>query len=130
MEDEEFSREELIASIGEFMTSNMDITSVYRSHLVEALVTRVYDEFGDEGLCDMMLKIDERANWVSDILLEGPDLDEEMFKRHMTYDHDILEKARGTKAMTELNKKIWRLRRKYARLIVDEVAESTKQVPG
>jgi len=46
-----------------------------------------------------------------------------MFKRHGVYDHQIIEKARKTEAMLELNQKIWRLRKKYARAIVDELFE-------
>jgi len=133
MEDDEKiphdAHDDLINMIGEFMSANMTVSSIYRSHLVETMVARVYDEFGDEGLCDMMMKIDDRANWVSDIVLEGPELDEEMFKRHNLYDHDLIEKARRSKAMSELNKKIWRLRRKYARLIVDEVASLNNPGP-
>lgn len=122
-ESDDESREDLVRAISDFMSANTDVASVFRSHLVESLVERVYHEFGDEGLCDMMLKIDARANWVSDILIDGPELDDEMFKRHRLYDDDVLEKARGTSAMMEMNKKIWRLRRKYARLIVDEIVE-------
>ena len=67
------------------------------------------------------MKIDERANWISDILIEQPDLDDVMFKRHGIYDHEIVEKARKTESMLELNQKIWRLRKKYSRMIVDEI---------
>ena len=129
-DSEEFSQEELVGAIADFITANMDVSSVFRSHLVETLVSRVYDEFGDEGLCDMMLKIDERANWVSDILIDGPELDDQMFKRHQAYDHDVLDKARGTQAMMEFNKKIFRLRTKYCRLIVDEIVQTERSAPS
>ena len=58
--------------------------------------------------------------------LEASDFDNALFKRHGTYDDEIVEKARNTKAMVELNKKIWRLRRRYSNIIVDEVMENKK----
>ena len=94
------------------------------------MVSRVFAEFGEEGLCDMMIKIDERAGWVSDIILETPELDNEMFKRHITFDDDLIYKARHTKSMKEMNKKIWRLRRKYAKLIVDEIVSTERKTPN
>jgi len=120
------NREELVNFISEFMASSMNVGQVYRSHLVETVAARVYDEFGQDGLCDLMMKIDERANWISDILIEQPDLDDVMFKRHGIYDHEIVEKARKTESMLELNQKIWRLRKKYSRAIVDELFEGTE----
>jgi hypothetical protein len=73
-----------------------------------------------------MSQMDLKANWVSDIIFEASDFDNALFKRHGTYDDEIVEKARNTKAMIELNKKIWRLRRRYSNIIVDEVMENKK----
>lgn len=121
LEDLEPTREDLVNFISEFMTTSMNVNQVYRSNLVETIVGRVVHEFGEEGLCDLMLKIDERANWISDIVLDGPDLDEMLFKRHATFDAELVTKARATEGLIELNRKIWRLRKKYARIIVDEI---------
>ena len=126
VESREPSREELVNFISEFMASSLNVDQVYRSHLVETVAARVFDEFGQDGMCDLMMKIDERANWISDIIIEQPDLDDVMFKRHGVYDHQIIEKARKTEAMLELNQKIWRLRKKYARAIVDELFEDAE----
>jgi hypothetical protein len=68
-----------------------------------------------------MMAIDTRGRWVSDILLEDSDLDDILFSKYETYDKDIIHKARATNAVAEMNQKIWRLRKKYAKLIVDEV---------
>ncbi len=117
------TREDLVNFISEFMTTSMNVNQVYRSNLVETLVARVFHEFGEDGLCDLMLKIDEQANWISDIVIDSPDLDEVMYKRHGTFDTDLVAKARQTEGLLELNRKIWRLRKKYARIIVDEIFE-------
>lgn len=118
------SRQELIEFLGEFMSGSMRIDQVYRTHLCDTLVKRVHQEFGSEGLAEMMLKIDECGGWISDILLEAPDLENAMYERFGVYDPEITTKARDTRAMYEMNKKIWRLRKRYAKLIVDEVFES------
>jgi cell fate (sporulation/competence/biofilm development) regulator YlbF (YheA/YmcA/DUF963 family) len=74
----------------------------------------------------MMQQMDLKANWVSDIIFEASDFDNALFKRHGTYDDEIVEKARQTQAFIDLNKKIWRLRRRYANIIVDEVMANKK----
>ena len=121
VEAREPSREELVNFISEFMASSLNVEQVYRAHLVETVAARIYDEFGQDGMCDLMMKIDERANWISDIIIEQRDLDDVMFKRHGVYDHQIVDKARKSESMLELNQKIWRLRKKYSRMIVDEI---------
>jgi len=130
LDDPEPTREDLVNFISEFVTSSMNVSQVYRSNLVETIVGRVMNEFGEEGLCDLMLKIDESANWISDIVLDGPDLDEMMFKRHGTFDVDLVGKARATEGLIELNRKIWRLRKKYARIIVDEIFLTENETPA
>jgi hypothetical protein len=120
-ESEEMSREELVSFISQFMANNMSVEQVYRSHLCESLVHRVRDEFGPEGLCDLMVKIDSAAGWISDILLDAPDLENAMFAKYGVFDQHIVEKARATTALLELNRKIYRLRKKYTKLIVDEI---------
>lgn len=117
----DLNREELIEFLGEFMSGTMRIEQVYRSHLCTTLVNRVYSEFGVEGLAEMMLTIDEKGAWISDILFEAPELEDAMFARFGVYDEDITTKARHTNAMYEMNKKIWRLRKRYTKLIVDEI---------
>jgi len=112
--------------LGDFLSQHRDANTLYRDHLCAILIGRVHDEFGSEGLCNVMRQMDLKAKWVSDIIFEASDFDNSLFKRHGTYDDEIVEKARDTKAMIELNKKIWRLRRRYANIIVDEIMEAKK----
>lgn len=122
--EDDITRDELIEMIGDFMTGSMNIEQVYRSHLCDTLVSRVFDEFGTEGLADLMLKIDNHANWITDILFDEADLQDELFAKHGYFDDDIAFKARSTMKMEEMNKKIWRLRKRYIKLIVQEIVES------
>lgn len=121
MDDDEFSREDFIEMIGEFMSGSMTVHSLYRSHLISTLVSRVYDEFGSEGMAELMIKIDDQAEWITDILIDSNDLQDLAFKKYGVYDDDISSKARHTDAMHQMNKKITNLRKRYAKLIVDEI---------
>jgi hypothetical protein len=125
-QDEEMTRGELLDFLGDFLSQHRDANTLYRDHLCAILIGRVYDEFGNEGLCNIMQQMDLKANWVSDIIFEASDFDNALFKRHGTYDDEIVEKARQTQAFIDLNKKIWRLRRRYANIIVDEVMANKK----
>lgn len=114
-------REELAVWLSEFMAASADAENKYRSHYCTMVAERLYEEFGAEGFCEMMMVMDKRAGWVSDIILENSDIDDILFKKHGIYDRHALSKARQSEAMGELNSKIWRLRRKYAKIIAEEI---------
>ena len=121
-DDETFaSPEELAVWLSEFMDQTSDAEVMYRNHFCTMIANRVYDEFGHEGLCELMIAMDKKAGWISDIIIENNDLDEILFKKYGVYDHNIVSKARKTDAVAEMNTKIWKLRRKYAKAIVDEL---------
>jgi hypothetical protein len=121
-DDETFaSPEELAVWLSEFMAQTSDAEVMYRNHFCTMIANRVYDEFGHEGLCELMIAMDKKAGWISDIIIENNDLDEILFKKYGVYDHNIVSKARKTDAVAEMNTKIWKLRRKYAKAIVDEL---------
>ena len=122
MEDDNLPpREELALWIGEFMAASADAETLYRNHYCTMVANKIYEEFGAEGFCEMTMVMDNRAGWVSDIILESSDIDDILFKKHGIYDKRALSKARQTTAMNELNSKIWRLRRKYAKAISEEL---------
>jgi len=114
-------RDELLDYLAEFMKEGRHAEKMYRENFCELVVNKVFDDFGYEGLCNLMIKIDGKANWISDILIENSDFDDIMFKKYGIYDPTICAKARTTESMMEMNHKIWRLRKKYANIIVDEI---------
>lgn len=121
------SPEELAIWLSDFMSAQEDAGNIYRSHFCRLVTERIYMEFGPEGFCELMMHMDRKAGWISDIILENSDLDDILFKSHGVYDSSSIEKARNSEAMHELNKKIWRLRRKYAKEIVKELMGSAVQ---
>jgi hypothetical protein len=120
-EDATPSREELAVWLSEFMSQSQRAQLLYRTNFCSLAVNKVHAEFGIEGLCDLMLAIDKRAGWISDIIIEDADIQDAMFNTHGVFDDKAIIKARVSDEMIELNKKIWRLRRKYARLIAEEI---------
>jgi hypothetical protein len=125
-EMDDLTRAQLSEFVANFMEGANDAEATYRKHYCQMVVNKIHSEFGYEGLCELMITMDKRAGWISDILIESPDLDEILFKKYNIYDDDIASKARDTVAMQDLNGKIWRLRRKYSRLIVDELMANAK----
>lgn len=120
------SPDEMAIWLSEFMTAADSAAEVYRNHVVTLIANKVYSDFGYEGFCELMVAMDKKAGWISDIIIENSDLDDIMFKKYGTYDHGVIHKARRTEAIQEMNQKIWRLRRKYAKAIVDELMAEKK----
>jgi len=73
-------------------------------------------------MCELMMAIDQRAGWISDIIIEDADIHDALFKHHGIYDDKAIQKTRDSNELIELNKKIWRLRKKYSRLIAAEIS--------
>jgi hypothetical protein len=119
-------KEELAIWLSEFMAASADADLRYRQHYCDLMATRIYEEFGTEGFCEMMMSMDKQANWISDIILENSDIDDILFQKYGVYDKYSLVKARDSASMTELNQKMWRLRRKYAKIIADELMATTE----
>jgi len=119
--DERYDKEEIMGFLAEFIKDGRHAEKMFRENFCELVVNKVFNDFGYEGLCNLMIHIDNRAKWISDILIENSDFDEILFKKYGVYDQNVCEKARDTEAMMEMNSKIWRLRKKYAPVIVDEI---------
>lgn len=119
--DAEPTREELAVWLSEFMNKSADAEMMYRSHFCSLIVNRIFNEFGYEGMCELLMSIDKQSGWITDIIIENNDIDDILFKKFGVYDKEAIRKARETDAMAELNQKIWRLRKKYSKLIADEI---------
>lgn len=115
------SPDELAVWLSDFMSQSQKAKQTYRSHFCTIVANKIVDDFGIEGLCEMMIAIDKRAGWISDIIIEDADIHDSLFSTYGIYDNDAIVKARMSRQMLELNKKIWRLRRKYAKLIAEEI---------
>jgi hypothetical protein len=120
-DDDVPTTEELAVWLSDFMSQSSKAEKMYRSHFCSIVVNRLWREFGVEGMCELMLAIDKRAGWISDIILEDADLHDALFDNHGVFDDDAVIKARMSNRLMEMNKKIWRVRRKYSKLIAEEI---------
>jgi hypothetical protein len=120
-DDDAPTTEELAVWLSDFMSQSSKAEKMYRSHFCSIVVNRLWKEVGVEGMCELMLAIDKRAGWISDIILEDADLHDALFDNHGVFDDDAVIKARMSNRLMEMNKKIWRLRRKYSKLIAEEI---------
>lgn len=127
---EQPTKEELAMWLSEFMSQGQRAQSMYRQHFCQIIVERLFEEFGVDGMCELMMAIDKRAGWISDIIIEDADIHDALFKHHGVYDDKAIIKARQSSEMVEMNKKIWRLRRKYSRLIADEISRMNTVASG
>ena len=119
-------------AIFDHLAAAMDGESIqaysYRKDLCFILAGKIKDEFGIEGLCDMLGGIDTTAGWISDILIESGDIDDVLFKEHGIYIENSLDKARKTQGMKKFQKSLWSMRRRYAKLMAEEIyANSSNQ---
>lgn len=121
--------EELAVWLSDYLTQSGRAQSLFRTNLCSIVVDRIWNDFGVEGMCELMMSIDRRAGWISDIIIEDADIHEVLFKEHNTYDDDAIMKARMSESIVELNRKLWRLRRKYARIIAQEIVNRNSR-PG
>jgi hypothetical protein len=117
------STEEMAVWLSDFMSQTNKAQRMYRTHFCNIVVQRLWEEFGVEGMCELMIAIDKRAGWISDILIEDADIHDALFNSHGVFDDDAIIKARMSSELIEMNKKIWRLRRKYAKLIAQEIVK-------
>lgn len=123
-EDDMPTREELAIWLSEFMSQSQKANAMYRNHFCTLLVSKLHKEFGIEGMCELMMAIDKRSGWVSDIIIEDNDIHDILFREYGVFDNDAIIKARMSSQLVEMNKKIWRLRKKYAKLIAEEIASN------
>lgn len=118
---ENYDKDQIMEFLSEFMKDGRHAEKMFRDNFCELVVNKVFQDFGYEGLCNLLIQIDNRAQWISDILIENSDFDDVMFKKYGVYDPNVCDKARQTDAILEMNGKIWKLRKKYATIIVDEI---------
>lgn len=93
----------------------------YRKDLCFILAGKIKSEFGSEGLCELINGIDVTGGWISDILLESGDIDDFLFAQHGVYIENSIVLARKTEAMKKFQRSLWSARRRYAKMMAEEI---------
>jgi len=120
-------REGVVSFLAEFMAGTSDGELLYRNNYCALATEKAYDEFGADGLCQMMVEIDKRGNWVSDIIMDASDIDDVLYNKYGVFNNEVMDVARRTEAMFELNQKILTLRNRYSKKIADEIYEEMER---
>ena len=112
-------------SVFDHLAAAMDGESLqameYRKDLCLILAGKVKSEFGVEGLCELISGIDATAGWISDILLESGDIDDFLFTEHGVYIENSIDLARKTESMKKFQRSLWSARRRYAKMMAEEI---------
>ena len=112
-------------SIFDHLAAAMDGESqqamAYRRDLCLILAGKIKSEFGVEGLCELIGGIDANGGWISDILLESGDIDDVLFAQHGVYIQNSIDLARKTEAMKKFQRALWSARRRYAKMMAEEI---------
>jgi hypothetical protein len=112
-------------SVFDNLASAMDGESeqamAYRRDLCLILAGKVKSEFGIEGLCELIGGIDIAAGWISDILLESGDIDNHLFSEYGVYMENSIDLARKTESMKKFQRSLWSTRRRYAKMMAEEI---------
>jgi hypothetical protein len=119
--DDGVPRGGILDFLSQFMSGASNAEHLYRQNACLMVVDKVFSEFGEDGLCEMMMAIDYRGNWLTDILVQASDIEDVLFKKYGVFTSDALGRAQNTEAMAEFHKKMWSLRRRYIAKIADEL---------
>lgn len=121
----EFQHDSVFDHLAEAMDGESLLALEYRRDLCLLLAGKIKTEFGVEGLCELIAGIDNTAGWVSDILLESSDIDDVLFRDYGVYIEDSIDLARKTNAMKKFQKSLWSSRRRYAKMMADEISANS-----
>jgi hypothetical protein len=91
-DDEALTPEQMSAVV--FSAVNPE--AVFRRQAARGLVRQFHKQFGDVGLVDLLVAIDNRERFASLIVLERNEVDNYMFSRYGTFDSDMMTKVQFT----------------------------------
>lgn len=94
----EENSEEMEDRLQNIVFAAVDPESVFRRSAAKGLVGEFHKRFGDYGLVDLLVSIDNIERFATLIVLERNEIDNYMFERYGTFDPDIVMKVQMTDA--------------------------------
>lgn len=82
--------------------SAVNPTVAYRKELCKRLARQIHNQFGADGLFDLLTGIDEIGNLASLVILERTEIENYVFQRHGIFDPDMFEKIQLSDEWDEL----------------------------
>jgi hypothetical protein len=87
--------------INNLVFSAVDPEAVFRRQAAGGLVREFHKKFGDVGLVDLVVAVDNVDRFSSLIVLERGEIDNYTFAHHGTFDPDMMQKIQMTEAWEE-----------------------------
>lgn len=78
--------------------SVIDPEAAFRKHAAKGLVREFHKRFGDIGLVDLLIAMDNQDRFVSMIVLERNEVENHAYERYNVFDEDLLTKIQFTDA--------------------------------
>lgn len=79
----------------------IDPTSAFRRTAARGLVREFHKRFGDLGLVDLLIALDNTDRFASMIVLERNEIENHLFENYGMFDEDLITKVQFTEAWDE-----------------------------
>jgi hypothetical protein len=77
--------------------------------------------FGDEALLELLVAIDRKGRWETEIIAEQADVDNILMSKYGAFDDEMWEKIQDTKAWAEMHREVFTVSKKWIETAIDEV---------
>jgi hypothetical protein len=118
MEDDEGLTPEQMNAV---VFSAVNPEAVFRRQSARGLVREFHKKFGDVGLVDLLVAIDNSERFASLIVLERNEVDNYLFHRYGMFDPDMMTKVQFTEAWDDFVHEVIHTSGLAAALAVDQV---------
>lgn len=88
--------------IEKLVESAVNPTVAYRREICRRLAKQIYNQFGLDGLFDLLTGIDEIGKLTSVVISERSEIENYVFEKHGVFDPDIFEKVQLSDEWDEL----------------------------
>jgi len=78
--------------------SVIDPESAFRKHAAKGLIREFHKRFGDIGLVDLLVAIDNQDRFASMIVLERNEIENHAYEKYNVFDPDLIIKIQMTEA--------------------------------
>lgn len=104
--------------------SAVDPETMFRRSAAKGLVREFHRKFGDMGLVDLLVALDNTDRFSSLIVLERNEVDNYMFEKYGTFDPDIITKVQLTQAWEDFVHEVIQLSGLATSNAIEEVVKS------
>lgn len=90
------SEEQPPMNFGKLVESATNPAAFFRRGVCRRLVRQIHNQFGVEGLYDLLTGIDDTGKFVSIVIADRDEIDNYLFEQHGTFDPDMFDKVQLT----------------------------------